>query len=376
VTVARVISPEARRGLERIDRDDPTAVPAPTTDTLTVPIADFLGNESDADEPDTFLVRDMLPEGVVAFLAGGPKTSKTYFALYVAVCVAAGRDVFGQRTTKQAPVVIVCEEDTVKQLRRRLWWLARGMHIDPRTLPIRISAMKGFRIDDDASFARLAAESQGTGLVVLDALTRIHSGDENSRTDMQRVTLRLTELVTKTNATALVIHHYRKPGLMDDDRRAGELMRGTGDLYALARAILGVKKDPKSSTLTVSVESNYFPDVEPFAMRLRIEPPLTATLQPGQKRRAWFEFEGNAAEAAQLAAEQGVLRVLRESREPVTVRELRDRVGGKAYEVDEARKRLTRKGQIVTVEWRPAGSGRASARWVLASRAGEFEAQQ
>jgi hypothetical protein len=316
---------------------------------LTMPIAEFLGDEAEADTPERFLVDEMLPEGCVCFWAGAPKTLKTYAALLIAICVAQGRKFLDRFACRQSAVVYIAEEDTQQQMRRRLWWLARGLRIDPRALPIRISAMRGFRVDDEDRFAQLKAEGNGAGLIVLDALTRVHGLDENSRTDMQRVTLALTELATSTGATVLALHHYKKPGEGDNEKRPGHLMRGTGDLYALARAIVGVEK-ADDGVLTIKRESNYLGPVEPFAMRMQITPPPEQPLAPGQHRSATFEYLGAASTAKDTALDVKVLAKLAEQDRPQSGAEIEALMGGNAPAVRASIKRLAQDGRIERVE--------------------------
>jgi hypothetical protein len=357
-----------------IDKGRPIApISAPVA--FTVAISEFLGDEEEADQPEEMLVDCLIPEGVVVFLAGEPKTAKTYQGLYYAICVAAGLPVFGRLAVKPGAVVIICEEDTEKQLRRRIWWIARGLGLDPRKLPIRIAAMKGSRIEEDAWRAQIEKEAQGAVLIVLDALTRIHGLDENSRTDMQRVTQGLTELATKTGAAVLVLHHYVKPARDGKDAgvRSGQKMRGTGDLYALARAIIGVSKE-KDGTLKIDPESNYFQG-EPFAVALSVEPSVEKKLEPGQKRRATFTYIGQAKEADDLRADDAVLVAFKEAAEPLTGAELRDLVELDHHVTDAARKRLAQAGRITPIKYRPEGYRQASNRWVLTTRAGDFASE-
>jgi hypothetical protein len=342
---------------------------------FTVPLCDFLGDEEEADEPEEMLIEGLAPVGVVIFMAGEPKVAKTFKGLHMGLAVAAGKPVFGKFATKQGPVVAICEEDTEKQLRKRVWWLARGLGVDPRNLPFRISAMKGFRIEEDEWFARLRMEATGAKMILLDALTRIHGLDENSRTDMQRVTRKLTELATSTGAAVIVLHHYKKPAGNGADAglRSGQKMRGTGDLYALARAIIGVSKE-KDGTLKVDPESNYF-EGEPFAVSLSVDPPQKQALEPGQKRKAVFSYLGQEKQADDTRADDATLRALKDSTEPVSVHELRDIVGmGKAS--DASVKRLASAGSITPIKYKPEGKRQASDRWVLTARRGDFEASE
>lgn len=367
------ISAKAVRKIEGIDDHEVTKGLPPAPPAFTVPLSDFLGDEDEADQPEEMLIEGIAPEGVVAFVAGEPKVAKTYQALYYAMCVASGSKVFGHFAVKQGPVVVVCEEDTEKQLRRRVWWLARGLGVNPRTLPMRIAAMKGFRIEEPEWFAQVEREATGAKMIVLDALTRVHGLDENSRTDMQQVTRKLTELATKTGATVLVLHHYKKPAGngADSGIRSGQKMRGTGDLYALARAIIGVSKE-KDGTLKIDPESNYFQG-EPFAVSLSIDPSVERKLEPGEKRRATFSYLGQAKQADATRGDDAVIAALKIVSEPVTAMELRELVELDDHVIDAARKRLAQSGVLSPIRYRPLGKRQASDRWVLASRCGEFE---
>lgn len=336
---------------ERAEKFSGTSEPVRETAPLTVPIADFLGDELEADAPDEWLVDRLLPVEAVAFLAGEPKTAKTWIAILLGLSVALGRSFLGRFACKQGAVVVVTEEDSVKQIRRRLWWLARGLDADPRGLPMRISALKGFRIDDPDQFARLESEAKGAALIVLDALTRVHGADENDRTEMQAVTLALQQLAARTGATVLVIHHMRKASSLGrDSARAGQRMRGTGDLHALARAILAAEKRKDDRAIELHAESNYGEDVEPFAVQLRIEPSPGVGLAPGQKRRAVFDYLGNAAEVTEHAHDAKVLELLRQKERPQSKAELRTLVGGNAKAVDDAIARLAGAKQLELVE--------------------------
>lgn len=321
-----------------------------STLTITTPIADFLGDEDAIELPEEWLVESMLPPGVVAFLSGLPKCGKTWIGLHFAITIASGRKALGRYEVKQGPTLVITEEDTVPQVRKRIWWLARGIGVDPRTLPIRVSALRGFRIDEPGQLGALETEAKGAHLILLDALTRIHGLDENSRTDMQTVTHGLQQLAARTGATVLTIHHERKRSPMGGDgERAGQRMRGTGDLHALARAIISVDK-AKDGTMAITTESNYSTDGEPIAAQLVIEPPVDIALKQGQKRTASITYVGKVAVVNAEAQDGLVLEALRHQLRPQSKTDLRALVGGNAKATDDAISRLARRNQIELVE--------------------------
>ncbi len=280
-------------------------MPSQADEPLTVPIRGWLGDEDEADAPDPMLIDGMLPVGVVAFLAGEPKLGKSWIALYLAICVAAGQKAFKRLGVLQGRVVIIAEEDTQKEIRKRLWWLARGAGVDPRDLPIHVAVAKGIRLDDEAMMVKLTAECAGAALVVLDALARLHGADENDRTAMRVVTVALQRFAAATKATTLTVHHFRKRGQGDDKIRPGQRMRGTGDLHALARAVVGI--DRLGEAIQISPESNYGEPVDPFCVALSFD------VRTDGKRVARIEWAGSAlgkdAAAALLAIRGGATSV-------------------------------------------------------------------
>lgn len=258
-------------------RDAPVVQASPVSLPFAEPVRTFLGDDEDAaDAPEPCVIEGLLPVGVPAALAGEPKSLKTYVGVDMGVCVAAGIPWCG-RQTKQGRVVMYLEEDARSEVRRRLWWLARGHELDPRDLPLAVTAMAGLRLDDSEHVARIIEECRGAALVVIDALSRVHSVDENDRTAMRTVTLALSRIVAETGATVLVVHHYRKAGARDayGQTRPGQRMRGSGDLHALVRAVIGVKKLTASaagySAIELTPESNYGEPVEPFTLRFAVE---------------------------------------------------------------------------------------------------------
>jgi replicative DNA helicase len=337
---------------------------------LTAPLDEFLGDEAEADQPEQYVTELLLPVGVPAFLAGEPKARKTYIALLWAICVASGRPLFGRYTCAQGRVLVVAEEDTQRQIRRRLWWLARGLGMSAdelRALPIRIVVMAGFRLDNADQAAQLEREANGASLVVLDCLSRIHGADENDRTAMKTITLALSQLAARTGAAVLTIHHYRKAGEGDGERRPGTRMRGTGDLHALARAVIGVSK--AKGELRIEAEGNYVDDLPPFAVRLDLA-------EEQGRRLARFVYVGEAKAADESADDHAVLAAFEAAAGPVTARELRTMVTGvREADVDRSRERLARAGTITPIRYKPPGKRQTSDRWVLTSRRPEFEGE-
>lgn len=86
---------------------------------MTKPLQVMSGEElMDMDyKPIKFAVREFLPQGL-AILAGAPKTGKSFFALWLCLCVAKGESVWDCETAK-GTVLYLCLEDNQSRLQNR-----------------------------------------------------------------------------------------------------------------------------------------------------------------------------------------------------------------------------------------------------------------
>ena len=69
-------------------------------------------------KPIRFAVKDFLSQGL-AILAGAPKTGKSFFALWLSLCVAKGEAVWDYETAK-GTVLYLCLEDNLSRLQNRI----------------------------------------------------------------------------------------------------------------------------------------------------------------------------------------------------------------------------------------------------------------
>ena len=69
--------------------------------------------------PPNFVVDTLLPQGL-HILAGSPKVGKSWLALWLAVTVAKGEQIWNM-TTKQGTTLYLCLEDSVLRIQNRLF---------------------------------------------------------------------------------------------------------------------------------------------------------------------------------------------------------------------------------------------------------------
>jgi hypothetical protein len=174
-----------------------------------------------------FLIDGVLPRGSLSVLYGEPGCGKTFVALSIAMCVAAGANWLERQTRKGAVLYIAAEG--VGGMKYRLQAYRRMYETDGtkiRFLPEPIQL-----IDQDALEElkhMLAAQGFKPDLVIVDTLARVTVGvDENATEGMGEVVEAVDSLRRDLGFAVLLIHHTRKDGSIE---RGSSALRGAADV--------------------------------------------------------------------------------------------------------------------------------------------------
>lgn len=198
----------------------------PTTCSPILSGTDYLSLPRD---PETWLIKPLLPTSGAAILYGDPKVGKSYAALQLALALRTGEPWLGFQIPQAGPVVYI-QLDTPRSLwTLRLDELGAAGHAmnlihyaDRETIGV-------FPFDilnpEHKSLLIEALKPLKAVAVVMDTIREAHSADENDSTAMRNV---IGELVAATQPAALVlISHSRKPSqdggydLLADQRGSG-----------------------------------------------------------------------------------------------------------------------------------------------------------
>ena len=162
-------------------------------------------------EPITFLVDDLLPQGL-HLLAGAPKIGKSWLALWLCLRVAQGEPLWNF-PTHSCEVLYLCLEDSFQRIQSRLFDLTEDA---PPTLHFAVMAeqLHSGLVEQIEQFLK---EHPATGLIVIDTLQRIRTmnNDANPYANDYRDIGVLKALADRHRIAVLLIHHLRKLG--DDD---------------------------------------------------------------------------------------------------------------------------------------------------------------
>lgn len=265
-------SPETQEALEE------ESAPKPKPQRLAAFLKDV--------KPPTWLVEGIATEGSVGFIAGAPKSFKSWFALDFSLSVSTGADFLDYfRVVRPGPVLYIQEEDsaiTVKSRSRKIW---RGKTVDKMRLmnngkdvlwipgdpnefdpDIDIYCMEGF-VASDPGWQEWLDETLAAGmdgrpyvLVIIDTLMNVAGDVEENKS--QQLTTRIFKpmkvLMRKHSCALRFVHHMGKGG--DENRRGGQKLLGATALHAWAEDSLYITRTGKPGQLKVEFESKSAPE--------------------------------------------------------------------------------------------------------------------
>lgn len=244
-------------------------------------------------EPPVWLVKGILTQASCGFLAGEPKSFKSWCGLDLALSIATGAPFLGAfDVVRPGPVLYIQEEDPLPTLKDRLGKIAPNKTQDRVTLgekgedgvrmlvwapaeendelpPLTAIVREQFTVSDpgwqawldetleDGYVAEDDDEREAYVAVVIDTLgTTAGDVDENRAQEMNnKVLTPLRQIAEKHGVAVQVVHHLRK-GKDGDTARAGQRMLGSVALHAWSESSLYFSHG-RAGTMLVETESKY-----------------------------------------------------------------------------------------------------------------------
>ena len=175
--------------------------------------------------------------GFISGLSAHGATGKTALRIVQALALATGRPLTGEYVFERSRVLILCLEDNIDELRRRV--RAAMLHHGVTALDLRghlfLWSPTGLKIAEQRDGSRQVVPGEldqqlrhviverEIDAVVLDPLVKSHSVEENDNTGIDAVAVILTRLASEMNCAVDVLHHERK-----GSASAGDADRGRG----------------------------------------------------------------------------------------------------------------------------------------------------
>lgn len=212
--------------------------------------------------PLDWLVAGLFERDTVLQIFGDPGSAKSFMALDLACCIAAGTEYHG-RTTKQGPAVYIAGEGFNGLARRlRAWSVRNGIDLDG--LPLHVSTAPALMTDPVSLTGVMAAVDdigETPALIVVDTLARnFGPGDENNTQDMTGFVRACDELRIAYHCTVALVHHS---GHGDKSRS-----RGSSVLHGAVDTAYQLQLDGDTITaICKKMKDGPMPD--PFAFEFR-----------------------------------------------------------------------------------------------------------
>ncbi len=251
------------------------------------------------DDKENWLVKGLIPKAGSTVISGDPGSNKTWIDMATAIAVASGSRLFNFFDTEQCPVWIIDKENNKQAIKNRLKLL--GLEAG---LPIYISSTKDFVFDlkNRNKILDFACEKE-IKLVIYDSLRRIHSGDENSSTDISGLFELLTSLHVE-DISNILTHHHNKNTFAS----GGSKMRGSSDILASIDCHITVSKRSNKEIIVEQSKNRYGEELKPFKLKI-----LTDTTSYFK-----FQYEGETDLGAKRnEVRRNITELLKSSIEPI-----------------------------------------------------------
>jgi len=199
--------------------------------------------------PINWLVKQFICKGDVTLLMGNPGLGKSFLAMDLAVSIAEGHKTWlgMPLTTSTNRVLYIDEENPVDLIYDRM--LKLGLTAKGAT-NLRYLHRQSIWLDRDPEEVLDEAMAFKPDLIIIDALARIHTGDENSANVMASLFRSgIAPLARDTGAAVVVIHHAVKGEHSNSFVRA----RGSGDISASVDSGIDVRPTGTIGKFSVSM---------------------------------------------------------------------------------------------------------------------------
>jgi hypothetical protein len=252
---------------------------------------------------DEWAVESLIPMQGMTALSGNPGDFKTWAAIHMALCVSRGAAVFGRFKTMQGNVLIIDEEDHLRQIKKRLKMLGAK---DADT--VYYLSQNGIKIDVEAVRDAILeiVQEKDIRLLILDSLIRVHQQDENDAKGMAKVFSSLQKIIG-AGASILFTHHHRKQQGFGASNPA-QMMRGSSDILAAVdcHIMLETKRDEPDRLVLKQPKARQAEALESCEIRILKE----AFDDDGKPCPSGFEYAGSYDEKKKKAEEASAAVVL------------------------------------------------------------------
>ena len=181
--------------------------------------------------------------GTVGTLFSPGATGKSFLTIQAAMgvaCRVASGDVLNLQPAASGRVVYIAAEDPATVLNTRLYAIAQ--HLPPvaresivENLTIHPTMGRGLDLGKRSHCDGVVNYTEGARLIVIDTISRVHTLEENSNSDMSKLLQNLEFIALRTGAAVLFLHHISKGAATSGQGATQQAARGASVLTDNAR---------------------------------------------------------------------------------------------------------------------------------------------
>ena len=294
---------------------------------FTVDAADWL---SMPDPPERPIVEGMIEECEAIAIVGSAKAGKSFIALQLALCIAAGIPFLGH-DVHQRRVLIANLEVSEGQYKRRLRRMAEALQVDLAALRGWLTIQNLKKSGTNWETLRADADSVEADVVMVDPFYQIFDGEETDELAVQEAIQSMRRLQAADKTLITVFH---SPKGINGERNAIDMISGSSRLARYPESILLLLNHAEASDLRVltTVLRNH-PPTDDVTLRLdwgafTVEPTIAPYIETAASRK-------KHAEAAARDAAREMPRPKAKTAEAKT-EDVRIAIGGVIYHAGDA----------------------------------------
>ena len=223
-----------------------------------------------------WLVDHLCLKAYITGLVAPGGVGKSSLALALGISVASNNDILQLGVRQQANVLVINNEDSYDELRRRIAGITTQFGINPISLKDRLFYESGYEkkymlsemSDSGQKETAFAGDlikymlEKDIGLLIVDPFVSTHNAPENDNTAMNQAMSIYRKIAAQTGAAIIAIHHTRK--LSDSGSVAGnaDIARGASALKDAVRVVATLTPmstvEAKAITFDAQKQSRHF----------------------------------------------------------------------------------------------------------------------
>ena len=226
--------------------------------------------------PREWLVDHLCLKAYITGLVAPGGVGKSSLALALGISVASNNDILNLGVRKQANVLIINNEDSLDELKRRIAGITTQFGICTSSLEKTFFYKSGYEkkymlsemsegCQKETAFAGDLIKDmldKDIGLLIVDPFVSTHNAPENDNTAMDQVMSIYRRVAAKTGASITLIHHTRKQDTKGSSAGNADIARGASALKDAVRVVATLtpmsKDEAKALTFDAQKRSRHF----------------------------------------------------------------------------------------------------------------------